>query len=86
MTYPTRAQYVPGDVVLIEAVVKDFDGDHEPYAEVTVDMPFATDESRLLDGVTAIVPQVSVVGCCTYTSDGQINYYIAEEGFYEESE
>lgn len=80
-----RAVYIPGDIVLVEAVVKEFTP-AKPYNEVTVDMPFATDESRLLDGITAIVPQVSVVGCCTYTPDGQINYYIAEEGFYEESE
>lgn len=82
--YPPRAHYEPGDIVLVEGVVKYHA--ERPLDEVTVDLPFATDESRLLDGITAIVPQVSVVGCCTYTSDGQINYYIAEEGFYEESE
>lgn len=80
---PTRAEYEPGDVVLVEGVVKAF-AHSRPYDEVTVDFPFATDESRLLDGVTAVVPQVSVVGCCTYTPDGRINYYTAEEGLYEE--
>lgn len=78
-----KAAFQPGDVVLVEGVVNSFTPG-TPYAEVVVAFPFATDDQYLLDGVTCVLPQVSVVGCCCYSDDGSLRYYLSEEGFYPE--
>jgi hypothetical protein len=56
---PTRRTFVRGETVLVEATVVSWE-DGQPYGSVTVEIPSATDELFLTDGVTAIVPQAIV--------------------------
>ena len=58
-TIPTRRRFTPGETVLVEATVVSWD-EGKPYGSVTVQIPSATDESFLLDGITAVVPQAIV--------------------------
>ena len=77
-----KHQYKPGDTVLVEGVVVDFNAG-QPYGAVKVAFPAATDEAFLLDGVTVWQPQALV-----YTGGEvfDLGGYTAQEGTYEDEE
>lgn len=56
MTIPHKADFMPGQRVLVEGVVVDWEFGR-PYGAVTVAFPASTDPSHMLDGVEAVVPQ-----------------------------
>lgn len=90
MTQPSREQYRRGQRVWVEAVVVDYSWG-EPYGAVLVELPAATDEAHLLDGVRLWQPQALVVvdGVdipCVEWGEVNTSEYKAEEGYYAEDE
>lgn len=73
--------HLPGQPVLVEGETVSFEPG-EPYGEVTVKFPTATDPSHLLDGVVALVPEPLV-----HSVDVDIpEDWVSEEGYYDEME
>lgn len=54
---PHRADYIPGQRVLVEGTVVDWEYGR-PFGAVTVRFEAATDPAHRLDGVTIVVPQI----------------------------
>lgn len=80
-----KQQYKPGDTVLVEGVVTDFNAG-QPYGAVKVFFPAATDESFLLDGVTVVTPVDGVTAWHPQALVFDLGHYTAQEGAYEDEE
>lgn len=83
MTAPSKHQYHPGQRVLVEGVVVDWQWG-QPYGSVRVSFPSATDPNFLLDGLDGWHPQALVFAEGEDVFD--LNYFTAQEGLYEDDE